>query len=153
MTQVLIGLGSNLGDRENHLLTAWKKIKKSRDIHPIAISRLYETVPVGGPANQPMFLNAVCTIQTKITPTLLLRFLQEIEQSLGRERIVHHGPRTIDLDILLYGNEIHSDEFLIIPHPRMHEREFVLKPSLEIASNFMHPVYQKSLSELYQLLK
>ena len=150
MAQVLIGLGSNLGNRQKNLLLAWEKIKNCRNIHAIAISRYHWTSPVGGPENQPIYLNAACVIRTEIKPISLLELLFEIEKSLGRERIVHHGPRTIDLDLLLYENEIHTSESLIIPHPRMHEREFVLKPSLEIASDFIHPVYQKTLAELYR---
>ena len=152
MAKVLIGLGSNIGNRQKNLFLAWEKIKNCCDIHAIAISRCHWTSPVGGPENQPMYLNAVCMIQTEIKPLYLLEILLEIEKSLGRERIIHHGPRTIDLDLLLYGNEIHSSESLIVPHPRMHERMFVLKPSLEIAPDFIHPVLQKTLAELFRCL-
>ena len=98
---------------------------------------------------QPDFLNAVVGLETVMSPHELLKVCNQIEQKLKRKRIIHWGPRTIDLDILLYGDLILKDEVLVIPHPRMHEREFVLKPLGEIAPDMIHPVLKLKISELY----
>lgn len=112
------------------------------------VSTYFNTVPVGY-TQQPDFLNAVAEIETCLTAYGLLGICGDIEKELKRERSVHWGPRTIDLDILLFGNLVLNDASLTIPHPRMLEREFVLKPLNEIAPEIIHPVCNKSVSELY----
>ncbi|MDR0337709.1 MAG: 2-amino-4-hydroxy-6-hydroxymethyldihydropteridine diphosphokinase, partial [Planctomycetaceae bacterium] len=106
-----------------------------------------------GPPNQPEFLNAVCTVSTTLPPQILLEKLQEIETKFGRVRIEHWGPRTLDIDILLYGNQIISTPTLSIPHPEMLRRYFVLEPALEIAADTVHPVTGKTLREHHRLIK
>lgn len=127
-----IGIGSNLGDRQKNIKTAIKKIKELKDTRLIKVSTFSETKPVGGPPAQGNYLNGALKIKTLLSPKALLKNLKKIEQELGRTKTVRYGPRTIDLDILLYSDKIISTKELTIPHPRMFEREFVLKPLLEI---------------------
>ncbi len=122
-----IALGSNLGDRYHYIAAAVEYIKRLPDTEFIALSPLYETEPVGF-VDQGFFINGVCCIDTTLTPYRLLQHMLMIEQLLGRIRSVKNGPRTIDLDILLYGDIKMETPTLTIPHPRMHEREFVMKP-------------------------
>lgn len=147
-----IGIGSNLGDRRKKIQLALKVLKEKKDIIVEKVSPFYETLPVGGPP-QGKFLNGVIEISTTLTPRELLEVLQEIEKALGRVRKERWGPRTIDLDILFYGDLIVNEERLIIPHPLMHKREFVLKPLLRIAPNLIHPVLKKSVKELLDQLQ
>lgn len=127
-----LGIGSNLGDRRRNIRMAIKKINALEDTKVIRSSRLMETAPLGGPAGQRSFLNAVVKIKTGITPFQLLRELKQIEKELGRKRTLRFGPRTIDLDILFYQDRVIHTKTLHIPHPRMFEREFVLKPLSEV---------------------
>jgi len=122
-----IGIGSNLGDRRKHIESAIKKLKDTEGIDVTKISSIYETEPVGGP-EQGNYLNAAIEIQARLEPRELMIKLQAIERQLGRVRIVKNGPRTIDLDILLYGDKKIDEPDLKIPHPRIREREFVMKP-------------------------
>ena len=131
MNVAYIGLGSNLGDRERYLMQALERIEKNPEITITKISSIYETYPVGL-TEQPLFLNMVIEIETNFSPFELLNFLQEIESEFGRRREIKWGPRTLDLDILLYNQENMKSERLIIPHPRMQERGFVLIPLHEI---------------------
>ncbi|MCD6539418.1 MAG: 2-amino-4-hydroxy-6-hydroxymethyldihydropteridine diphosphokinase [Candidatus Omnitrophica bacterium] len=126
-----IGLGSNLGDRLVNINKAIEYLKENQDITVEKVSSIIETEPQGGPP-QGKFLNAVVKIKTSLAPQDLLRFLQDIEAKLGRTRLIRNGPRTIDLDILLYDNKVIDEPNLEVPHPRMFERDFVLKPLLEI---------------------
>ena len=144
---VFLGLGSNVGDREEYIEQALFLLEKNPNIDVIKHSSNFETEPEGG-GGQPLFLNAVIQAKTKLTPHKLLDVCNEIEATLGREREIEWGPRTIDIDILLYGDEIISDERLQIPHPLMHERLFVLKPMSEIAPKAIHPVLEKTFSVL-----
>ncbi len=132
MVTCYLGIGSNLGDRRKTIKSAVKKINSLKDTTIIKISRIIETDPVGGPAGQPKFLNAALKIHTSLSPYILLRKLKQIEKELGRKRSVRFGPRVIDLDILLYGNEAIDKKTLKIPHPRMLERDFVIRPLLQI---------------------
>lgn len=132
MNTSYIGIGSNLGNRQENIKLAVKKINALEDTKVIKLSRLIETKPVGGPSRQSRFLNAVLKIKTNLTPQRLLKKLKKIEQALGRVKTVPNGPRTIDLDILLYGDKIINTKKLVIPHPRMFERDFVMRPLLEI---------------------
>ena len=127
MSRYAIGLGSNLGDRLAHLIGACGAIETQ--LGPIDVSSLYETEPVGGPEQGP-FLNAVAIVDTEKAPEEILDVLQGIERSLGRERSVHWGPRTVDLDIVA-GPPVETDR-LTVPHPRAAEREFVLRPLAEV---------------------
>ena len=115
------------------------------------VSSYLVTEPYGG-VEQDDFLNACLSLDTLLSPSELLEKLHEIEQAAHRERLIHWGPRTLDLDILLYDDEILETEDLIIPHVEMHKREFVLKPLSEIAPYKRHPVYQKTVAELLEAL-
>ena len=145
-----VGLGSNLGDRGEALLAAVKMIGRHRRIHVRKISQFIETEPVGGPADQPAYLHAAIEVATDLLPQELLSALQEIERGLGRDRAgePRWGPRTCDLDILLIGEVVLAEAELTIPHPRMHERLFVLRPLASIAPQARHPTLGKTVSEL-----
>lgn len=140
-----IGIGSNLGDRRKNIQLALNVLKEKKDVIVEKVSPFYETLPAGGPPHQGKFLNGAIEISTTLTPQELLKVLQEIEKALGRVRKERWGPRTIDLDILFYGDLIVNEKGLIIPHPLIHKREFVLKPLLRIAPDFIHPVLKKSV--------
>ena len=129
-----LGIGSNLGNRRKNIELAIEQLKKTNGIKISKISQLYETEPVGGPP-QGKFLNGAIEIEISLSPQTLLRKLKKIEFNLGRKRTVKDGPRTIDLDILTYGDLRIEEEGLKIPHPKMQEREFVLKPLREIMSS------------------
>ncbi len=142
---MFIGLGTNLGNKQENLKKAVEEVKRSSEI--IAVSSLYETEPYGI-IDQPLFYNHVLEIKTDFSPEALLIKLQGIEYKIGRVRTVKNGPRIIDLDILFYGDMVLEKENLSIPHPRIHERAFVLIPMSEIASSFLHPVFKKTILEL-----
>lgn len=130
--RAFIGLGSNLGDREDTLRRAVELLGEDSGIEILAVSSLRETDPVGY-LDQPRFLNGVCAIETDLTPRELLTRLLEIERVLGRRRDgPRFGPRTADLDLLLYGEEIVDEPELTLPHPRLTERRFVLEPLVEL---------------------
>jgi 2-amino-4-hydroxy-6-hydroxymethyldihydropteridine diphosphokinase len=148
-----IALGSNLGDRHGHLHKALAALRKRPGIAVSRISSFHETAPVGGPPGQGPYLNAAAELQTDLTPNELLRVLLDVEHQLGRVRGEHHGPRTIDLDLLLCGDEVRNDPELILPHPRMHERSFVLGPLAEIAPQVVHPILGQSIGELSQAVQ
>ncbi|MBU0672153.1 MAG: 2-amino-4-hydroxy-6-hydroxymethyldihydropteridine diphosphokinase [Candidatus Margulisbacteria bacterium] len=147
-----LGLGSNVGDREEFIEQAIFLLDKNPNIEMVKHSSNFET-EAEGEGNQPAFLNAAVAIRTKLAPHKLLEACQEIEVTLGREREIEWGPRTIDIDILLYDDEVVSDDKLQIPHPLLHERLFVLKPLSEVAPNQMHPILEKSVSALYEARK
>ena len=127
-----LGIGSNLGDRRINIKSAVKKVGELKETQIIKLSKIIETEPVGGPPGQPKFLNAVLKIRTSLLPLTLLKKLKQIEKYLGRKKTVHWGPRLIDLDILFFGNKIINSNNLHVPHPSIFEREFVLKPLLEV---------------------
>ena len=142
-----IALGSNIGDREKNLNSAIEMLKQKDGVEVTAVSSYINTAPVGY-TDQPDFLNAVVEATTTLSPQELLLVCSDIEKDLKRERIIHWGPRTIDLDVLLYDDLVLNDPNLIIPHPRMHEREFVLKPLKEIAPKAFHPVLGKTIEDI-----
>jgi len=146
----LIGLGSNLGDRRRTLRGAVAMLRRTARVRVHAVSRFLETEPVGGPAGQGKYLNAAARIETTLASKELLAALHGIEAALGRDRKreVRWGPRTCDLDILLMGDMILNTEILTIPHPRMHERLFVLRPLAQIAPRAVHPVLRKTVARL-----
>ncbi|MDF2635803.1 MAG: 2-amino-4-hydroxy-6-hydroxymethyldihydropteridine pyrophosphokinae [Pelosinus sp.] len=147
---ILLGLGSNMGEREDNIRLAICELAKHPEIFIDETSSLYETKPVGM-VDQPDFLNLVISINTKLTPHELLAECLHTEFELGRVRNQRWGPRNIDIDILIYHNRVIQDEVLQIPHPRLHERSFVLIPLQEIAYDI--PVYQGLTSgELLQKL-
>jgi 2-amino-4-hydroxy-6-hydroxymethyldihydropteridine diphosphokinase len=147
-TTVYLSLGSNVGDREEYIEQAIFLLEKNPNITVVRHSTNYETEAEGG-REQPAFINAAIEIKTTLSAQKLLEVCQEIEAALGREREVEWGPRTIDIDILLFGDEIISDDKLQIPHPLMHERLFVLKPMKEIAPHALHPVLEKTIEALF----
>lgn len=132
MVTCYLGIGSNLGDRRINIKSAVKKISELKETKLIKLSKAIETNPIGGPVGQPKFLNAVLKIRTNLQPLILLKKLKQIEKSLGRKKTVRWGPRAIDLDILFWGDKIINSMKLQVPHPRIFEREFVLRPLLEV---------------------
>ena len=146
MHTIYLSLGSNLGDRKDYLSRAIAELRAG-GLDVKRVSSIYETEPVG-PHSQPWFLNIVVEAETELFPTQLLERIQDIELRLGRRRIVDQGPRTIDIDILFYGNfQIHSER-LTVPHPRLEQRRFVLEPLLELAPDLRHPISHLTISEL-----
>lgn len=138
MVKVFVGLGSNLGDRKGYFLQVIELFEKEPSLEITKISSIYESKPEGL-INQPDFYNSVIELKTSISAQELFAFFRTIEQLLGREWNLKWGPRTIDLDILLYGNEVIKEPNLEVPHPRMTERSFVLVPLLEIAPDATLP--------------
>jgi 2-amino-4-hydroxy-6-hydroxymethyldihydropteridine diphosphokinase len=138
MTRAFIGLGSNVGDRLQFLQHAVKRLVETIGVEVIDASSVYETEPVG-PAAQAWFLNAVVAVNTSLSPSTLLDQTQAIERALGRETTYRWGPRTIDLDILLYGDTQVKTATLVIPHAELCHRAFVMIPLLELDSNIMLP--------------
>ena len=133
MTVAYVGLGSNLGDREKTIRGAIAALQGV-----VAVSELRETDPIGVTA-QPAFLNGAARLETELLPRELLETLLEIERGLGRERLERWGPRTIDLDLLLYGDEIVDEPGLTVPHPHLHERRFALEPLAELDPELVVP--------------
>ncbi|MET3557236.1 2-amino-4-hydroxy-6-hydroxymethyldihydropteridine diphosphokinase [Streptococcus rupicaprae] len=149
MSQVFLSLGSNMGNRANYLEQAVQGLKDLPATHLLAVSPLYET-SAWGKTDQADFLNLCLSVDTGLSPQDLLRHTQALELSLGRERHEHWGPRTVDIDILLYGHEVIREPHLTIPHPLMQERAFVLVPLADIAPSFQHPIFMKSIAELLE---
>ena len=145
MFRVFLGLGSNLGDRVSYLSKAVRELSEITAIQ--SLSSLYETEPVGY-KNQPEFLNLVLEIETPLKPLELLKQLQAVEKRVGRTNRVHLRPREIDIDILLYEKLVHENQDLIVPHPELQNRRFVLEPLCEIAPGVIHPTLHESVASL-----
>ena len=146
-TIAYIGIGSNLGNTSFNCRYAIDQIETLSDCHVIAQSSLFSTEP-DGVTGQPWYVNCIAQISTKKSPFDLLTELMAIESAMGRERRKRWEPRIIDLDILLFGQEIRESHNLIIPHPLMHKRRFVLEPLAELAPDLVHPVFKVTIQEL-----
>ena len=144
-----VGLGSNLGDKKGYLDLAVSGLRKEKGIRVEAVSAYLETEPYGG-VEQDSFLNAGVKLRTLLTPRELLSCMQEIENQAGRKREIHWGPRTLDLDLWFYDGEVLDTPELTVPHPDLQNRDFVLKPMLELAPYLRHPVLQKTIKELWE---
>lgn len=144
-----LSLGSNLGHRVQNLRDAVRQLESAGTVR--SLSSIYETEPVEL-TDQPMFLNCAVALETFVSPEKLMRQLLEIEKAMGRQRIQKKGPRIIDLDILLFGDQVVNTPTLTIPHPAMHQRRFVLEPLAEIAPDAKHPLLKRDARELLQEL-
>lgn len=150
MARCLIGCGSNLGRRREFLDRSIELIRFMPGVSLLAVSRFRETRPIGGPAGQDAFLNGACLIETDLSPHEVLAMLAAVENTLHRERLERWGPRTIDLDLLLYDDVVLDTETLTLPHPRMPTRRFVLEPCVEIAADLRHPLAGCTLAEMLE---
>ena len=149
--RVHIALGSNLGEREGNIRSALARMG-GKGVRVVRVSSMLENAAVGGPVGSPDFVNAVAEVETSLEAHALLDVLLAVEGEMGRVRTVKWGPRVIDLDILLYGDEVIRSPRLTVPHPEMHLRGFVLGPLVEIAPDVVHPGLGKTASELFDLL-
>ena len=143
-----LGIGSNMGNKEAYIKEAVEKLSGHAEIRNVRISSLLTTSPYGG-VEQDDFLNGAIELETIMSPYELLGFLQRLEKEAGRERLVHWGPRTLDLDVLFYEDFVSDDPILTVPHPDMENREFVLKPLMELCPYQMHPVLSKSVKQMF----
>jgi len=146
---VYLSLGSNVGGREAHLRDALAKLGAAGRV--VAVSSFYETEPVEF-TNQPWFLNCAVALETSLTPQKLMSAILRIEEEMGRQRVQKKGPRSIDIDILLFDETIVDSQELTIPHPAMHQRRFVLEPLAEIAPELSHPIFKKTIREMRDAL-
>jgi 2-amino-4-hydroxy-6-hydroxymethyldihydropteridine diphosphokinase len=145
---VYIGIGSNVGDREANIRRALAMLIETPQVAVRRISSFLDNPAVGGPEDAPPYLNAAVEAHVTLSATAMLKRLLEIEAAIGRQRSVKWEPRVIDLDLLLFGSSIISTDNLIVPHPLMHERRFVLEPLAEIAPNAVHPVLEVTVGDL-----
>ena len=146
MDRVAIALGSNLGNRREHLDFAVSKLQSL--LRNLSVSRYYDTAPVGASGPQPLYLNAAAVGDTRLSARMLLDALLAIERERGRERPHPNAPRTLDLDLILYGDAVVDEPGLTVPHPRFRERRFVLEPLAEVAATVRDPVTGKTAHEL-----
>jgi len=148
----LVGLGSNEGDRQANLLRALEELGRRFGVCLVRRSRLVETSPVGGPPGQNPFLNAAAVLETSLAPEALLAVFLDVEAALGRRRAERWGPRIIDLDLLLYDDVIVSTPTVVVPHPRMAWRRFVIEPAAEVAGRMIHPTTGWTIARLLEHL-
>lgn len=153
-TLAAIGVGSNLGDRIAHVAGAWAALSRVRGSRLVRCSAIIETA-AWGPVAQGAYLNAACLLETTLSARELLGTMHEIERAHGRDRSapVRFGPRTLDLDLVLFGDAVSDQPMLTLPHPRMHERAFVLEPLAAIAPGMVHPTLRKSVAALLAELR
>jgi 2-amino-4-hydroxy-6-hydroxymethyldihydropteridine diphosphokinase len=150
MPRAAIALGSNLGDRERFLVDGAAAL--GAVLHDLVVSSAHETAYVGAGRAQPAYLNAVAVGETSLTARELLEFLLETERRFGRERPYPDAPRTLDLDLILYGADVVDAPGLVVPHPRFRQRRFVLEPLAEIAADWIDPVTGRTVEELLRVL-
>lgn len=148
MTRCLLGIGSNLGDRAGQMDAALIRLREHEKINVLADSGWAETAPVGGPEKQLSYLNGAILVETDLSPNQLLKELLQVERTLGRERDLRWGPRSVDLDLLLFGEEIVDQPGLTVPHPWMAVRRFVLDPAEVVAADMVHPVIGRTIGQL-----
>jgi 2-amino-4-hydroxy-6-hydroxymethyldihydropteridine diphosphokinase len=152
MPRVLLGLGSNLGDRDHNIAAALDRLSSSGALRVVALSAIRTTAPVGGPP-QDDYRNAAALADTDLPPRALLAALKSAEEHVGRRPGGERwGPREVDVDLLLYGDEVVDEPDLVVPHPRMSGRRFVLEPAAEIAPSMRHPVLNRTMRELLEAL-
>jgi len=142
-----IGIGSNLGEKVENCRRAIEAIGSDARNRVVGCSRLFRTEPVGK-KDQEWFINGVAAVETAMSPRELLEFLLSVEKKMGRNRIERWGPRIIDLDILFFGDRVLNEKGLQIPHPRLHERRFVMVPLKDIAPDLVHPIFQRTVSQI-----
>lgn len=144
----LVALGSNLGDRRANVRAGVHGLMSSDEVEITAVSQLYETAPVGGPDDQGAYLNAAVRATTTLDAAELLALLHRIEAGRERRREVRWGPRTLDLDLLVHGELVSDDPALEVPHPRQHERRFVMVPVCDVAPDLVHPRLGRTMADL-----
>ena len=150
--QAYVSFGSNVGDREEYIRNGLLALENEADIFLLGTSSMIETEPYGGVEMDPV-LNGAVRLKTLLTPYELLEVLNRIEEAAGRERTLHWGPRTLDMDILFYDDLILEEEYLTIPHIDMKNRDFVLRPMMELAPGLVHPVYRKTIQDMWNELQ
>jgi len=150
-SRAFLGFGGNLGCPLEQFRSAHRQLKEHPQIDVLAGSPLYRTAAVGGPAGQPEYLNGVLEIATDLLPEQLLQLCRALENTAGRSREVHWGPRTLDIDLLFFDDLVLDTPLLRLPHPRLHQRHFVLLPLVDLAPQQSHPQLQKTARELLEL--
>ena len=150
MTQAILGLGSNIGDKKQNIFIASDLISKLGT--NFKISPLYETFPHGFEI-QPNFVNAVCVLEVNFSPWEFFDCTSSIEKKLGKNKSFLNAPRAIDIDVLMWGNHVFNTPNLILPHPRISDREFVLRPLIDLLPELIHPVTKKTIYEMYNDIK